>query len=98
MSEPVPDKVNRHWRTHETADTSAYNGRQRLFCGACGALCEKNLKEAFELYRGVMNAYPESQEARCSQEQIENIVAAIAKQVLFDAQVNMALARVNQVV
>jgi hypothetical protein len=54
----------------------------------------KNLKEAFELYRGVMAAYPESQEAMYSQTQIENIVATLVpKQELFDAQVNMALAR-----
>jgi len=54
----------------------------------------KNLKEAFELYRGVMAAYPESQEAMYSQKQIENIAAALVpKQELFDAQVNMVLAR-----
>ena len=54
----------------------------------------KDLKEAFELYRGVMASYPESQEAMYSQKQIENIVAALVpKQELFDAQVNMALAR-----
>ena len=54
----------------------------------------KNLKEAFELYRSVIAAYPESQEAVYSQKQIENIVAALVpKQELFDAQVNMALAR-----
>ena len=53
----------------------------------------KDLKEAFELYRGVMASYPESQEAMYSQKQIENIVAALVpKQELFDAQVNMALA------
>lgn len=54
----------------------------------------KNLKEAFELYRGVMAAYPESPEAMYSQTQIENIAAALVpKQELFDARVNMVLTR-----
>ena len=53
-----------------------------------------DLKKAFELYRGVMATYPESREAVYSQKQIENIVAALVpKQELFDAQVNMVLAR-----
>ena len=54
----------------------------------------KNVKEAFELYRGVMAAYPESQEAMYSQQQIENIVATVVpKQEIFDTHVHMALAR-----
>ena len=53
-----------------------------------------NLKEAFNLYRDVIAAHPESQEAMYSKKQIENIVAAIVPtQEIFDAQVNMALAR-----
>ena len=53
-----------------------------------------NLKEAFNLYRDVIAAYPESQEAAYSKKQIENIVATIVPaQEIFDAQVNMALAR-----
>lgn len=53
-----------------------------------------HLKEAFNLYRDVIATYPESQEATYSKKQIENIVAAIVSaQEIFDAQINMALAR-----
>ena len=53
-----------------------------------------NLKEAFNLYRDVIAGYPESQEAMYSKKQIENFAASIVPaQEIFDAQVNMALAR-----
>lgn len=53
-----------------------------------------DLKAAFNLYRGVIAIYPESQEAMYSKKQIENIVALVVPaQEVFDAQVNMALVR-----
>ena len=54
----------------------------------------KDLPEALELYRGVMAAYPNTQEAKYSRSQIQNIVnVVVPEQELFDAQVDLALAR-----
>jgi hypothetical protein len=53
----------------------------------------KDLHEALELYRDVMAAHPNTQEAEYSRSQILNIVnAVVPKQELFDAQVDLALA------
>ena len=51
----------------------------------------KNLREALELYQGVMATHPETQEAADSRSQIHNIVKAVVpKQVLFDVEVDLA--------
>ena len=53
----------------------------------------KDLHEALELYKGVMAAYPNTQEAKYSRSQIQNIVnVVVPEQELFDAQVGLALA------
>ena len=53
----------------------------------------KDLHQALELYKGVMAAYPNAQEAEYSRSQIQNIVnVVVPKQELFDAQVGLALA------
>jgi hypothetical protein len=53
----------------------------------------KDLREALRLYRGVIAAHPNTQEAGYSQSQIQNIVnAVVPKQELLDAQVDLALA------
>ncbi|MEJ2240223.1 MAG: hypothetical protein P8X82_18185 [Gemmatimonadales bacterium] len=53
----------------------------------------KDLREALRLYRGVMAAHPNTQEAGYSQSQIQNIVnAVVPRQELLDAQVDLALA------
>lgn len=56
----------------------------------------KDLGEALRLYRDVMNAHPESQEAEYSRSQIQNIVSSVVpKEELFEAQVELALAHVT---
>lgn len=51
----------------------------------------KNLREALELYKGVMAAHPETRESADSRSQIQNIVKAVVpKQELFDAEVDLA--------
>jgi hypothetical protein len=53
----------------------------------------KHLHEALDLYKGVIAAYPNTQEADFSGYQILNIVHdMVPKQELFDAQVALALA------
>ncbi len=54
---------------------------------------KKALHEALDLYKGVMAAHSNTQEAEYSRSQIQNIVnAVVPKQELFDAQVDLALA------
>jgi len=52
----------------------------------------KEPQKAIELYRAVISAHPNTQEAEFSREQILNIVHdVVPKQDLFDAQVSLAL-------
>lgn len=51
----------------------------------------KDLSEALELYKSVMEAYPETEEAKYCRSQIENIVnTVVPKQELFDAKLELA--------
>jgi hypothetical protein len=55
----------------------------------------KDLAEALDRYRAIVDAHPETQEAKYSRSQIQNIVnSVVPKQELFDAQVDLALAHV----
>lgn len=55
----------------------------------------KDLHEAIRLYRNIIGAHPDTQEAEYSRSQIQNIVSAVVpKQELFDAQVELALVHV----
>ena len=56
----------------------------------------KDLREALQLYRGIMVAYPNTEEAGYARSQIQNIVnAVVPKQELLDAQLDLALARIG---
>ena len=53
----------------------------------------KDLHGAFELYRSLMETYPDTPEAGYSHSQILNIAnAVVSKEQIFDAQVELALA------
>lgn len=67
----------------------------RLYTTAHAAHYEtKDLGKALVLYRGIMAAHPDSQEAAYSRSQINNIVKAVVpEQELFDAQLDLAMAR-----
>jgi hypothetical protein len=53
----------------------------------------KDLREALELYKGVMAAHPKTQEAGYSRSQIRNIVnAVVPDQELLNAQLDLAMA------
>jgi len=79
---------------HEAALTEAgrhYAAAHEAHYGA------KNLREALELYKGVMAAYPETRESADSRSQIENIVRAVVpRQELFDAEVKLAYTHLNE--
>jgi hypothetical protein len=56
----------------------------------------KNLHRALELYRGVMAAHPNTQEAEYSRTQIHNIaVSVLLRQEFLDAQVELSLAHLE---
>ncbi len=56
----------------------------------------KDLREAIQLYRGVMAAYPDTEEAGYSRSQIQNIVnTVVPKQDLLDVYIELALAKVG---
>jgi hypothetical protein len=53
----------------------------------------KDMREALELYKGVMAAHPDTREAGYSRTQIQNIVnTVVPKHELFDAHLDLALA------
>ena len=53
----------------------------------------KDLREALELYKGILATHPDSQEAQYSRSQIQNIIKeAVPERELFEAQVGMAMA------
>jgi len=55
-----------------------------------------NLREALELYKGIIAAYPGTPEAEHSRSQIRNIVRTmVSKQGLFDADADWVLTRVE---
>ena len=55
-----------------------------------------DLHQALELYKGVMAAYPDTQEAEYSRTQMHNIVKSVVpKEDLLIAQVDLALARLT---
>jgi hypothetical protein len=52
----------------------------------------KALREALELYKGVLAAHPDTQEAGYARAQIQNIIKeVIPEQELFEAQVGRAM-------
>jgi len=56
----------------------------------------KDLHEALGLYKGVMAAHPNSQEAEYSRTQIQNIVKSVVpEQELLDAEVELTLANLK---
>jgi hypothetical protein len=53
----------------------------------------KNLREALELYKGILATHPDTQEAGYSRSQILNIVKEVApERELFEAQMGVAMA------
>ena len=53
---------------------------------------EKDMHEAFVLYGSLIEAHPDSQEAKYSRSQIQNIVnAVVPKQEIMDALADLAL-------
>ena len=53
----------------------------------------RNLREALALYKGILAAHPDTQEAGYSRSQIQNIIKEVVpERELFEAQVGMAMA------
>ncbi len=79
---------NKHKITLEGEDyTKAYDMHYK----------KKDLPKAFNLYRGIIADYPNTDEARYSLSQVQNIVnAVVPKQEVMDALVAMTLAHFKQ--
>lgn len=57
----------------------------------------KNLLEALELYKGIVNAHPDSKEAGYSRSQLMNIVhGVVPARELLDVQVELASGRLER--
>jgi hypothetical protein len=81
----------------DVSKNTAHTAAGRQYAAAHAAhYATKDLHEALQLYRGVMAAYPNTQEAQYSQTQIYNIVKSVVpEQELLAAQVDMTLARLE---
>ena len=56
----------------------------------------KDVHAALQIYKGIVVEYPDSKEAEYSRSQIQNIVHnVVPKQVLYDAQLDLALNYAN---
>ena len=56
----------------------------------------KDLNKALKLYKEIMATHPNTEEAKYSRVQIQNIVIAVVpKQKLFDVQVDLAVAQLD---
>jgi hypothetical protein len=74
-------------------DTGLAEAIQQYAAAYTAHYTTKALHEALELYRGVIAEHPNTEEAKYSRSQIQNIVnAVVPKQELSDAQVDLALA------
>jgi hypothetical protein len=74
-------------------DTGLTEAGQQYAAAHAAHYTTKDLYEALELYKGVMAAHPNTQEAEYSRSQIQNIVkSVVSKQEFLDAQVELALA------
>lgn len=75
---------------NDTALTEA----SRQYAAAHAAHYEtKDLREALELYRSILAAHPDSQEAGYSRSQIQNIIQEVVpERELLEAEVGMARA------
>lgn len=71
-------------------DTGLTEAGQQYAAAHAAHYATKDLNEALRLYRGVMAAHPNTQEADYSRTQIQNIVKSVVpKQELLDAQVDL---------
>lgn len=79
---------------NDTGLTEVAEAGQQYAAAYAAHYTTKDLREALRLYRGLVAAHPNTQEAGYSQSQIQNIVnAVVPRQELIDAQVDLALAR-----
>jgi hypothetical protein len=78
-------------------DDTKSAGADRAYAAAHAAhYSQRNLAAALRLYRDLIAARPNAAEARYSRTQIQNIVdAVVPAQELLDAQVGLALARLD---
>ena len=91
-SKPISGLPMRQWRKeHENGSMTTEAGKQYAIAHAAHYKT-KDLHEAFNLYRGVMDGRPDTREAEYSRSQINNIAkSVISRQALLDAEINLVL-------
>jgi hypothetical protein len=74
-------------------DTGMTEASQQYAAAYAAHYGTKNLREALEFYKGIVAAHPDTQEARYSRSQIQNIIKEVVpERELFEAEVDMAMA------
>lgn len=77
-------------------NTEPSNAGHRFAAAYAAHYRAKDLIEALKLYKGVMHAHPNTEEAEYSRAQLHNIVTGVVpEQKLLDAQVELALAHLQ---
>jgi hypothetical protein len=78
-------------------DDSAPTEAAREYAAACAAhYFERDLAMALQLYKKLIASHASARETRYSRKQVQNIVnAVVPKQELLDAQMELALARLE---
>ena len=77
-------------------DTGLTEAGQQYAAAHAAHYTTKNLHKALELYRDIMAAHPNTQEAEYSRTQIHNIVKSVVpEQELMDAQIELTLAHLG---
>jgi hypothetical protein len=75
-------------------DTGLTEASQRYAAAYAAHYGTKDLRVALELYKGILAAHPDTQEAGYSRSQIHNIIKEVVpERELFEAQVGIAMAR-----
>jgi hypothetical protein len=74
-------------------DTSLTEASRQYAAAHAAHYETKDLRKALELYKGILAAHPDSQEAGYSRSQIHNIIKEVVpERELFEAEVGMATA------
>jgi hypothetical protein len=74
-------------------DTGLTEASQRYAAAHAAHYETKDLRQALELYKSILAAHPDTQEAGHSRSQIQNIIKEVVpERELFEAQVGIAMA------
>jgi hypothetical protein len=74
-------------------ETGLTNANQQYAAAYAAHYETKDLREALELYKGILAAHPDTPEAGYSRSQIQNIIKKVVpEREIFEAQLGLAMA------